>query len=317
MSSPRPDDDLELARRVLGGSEEAWHELIDRYTGLLRHTIRRFVRDQDDAATVYVTVLERLYRGQLAQYKGEARLGTWLVFVARHAALDHLRRTRGRHRAPTAICALGPVEQMLYTWRYLQGWSVEAVRERWRERGLSPEELDVALDRMEQALTRTARRRLDWDRRARALAAESGRFLEYVEQEHADSASRSWAGTPEARRLEQEAAAAAGRVRRVLESLAPAEREAVALRFDRGLSARQIAAEMGLSGPRRAFTLLEAAVRHLRRALRNGAEAMHSGPLSTSELATDGPSNLVGRGESGADQRRGRRHPEGGEVEPW
>lgn len=92
MSSPRPEDDLDLARRVLDGSEEAWHEFIDCYTGLLRHAIRRFVRDQDDAASIYVSVLERLYRGQLAQFKGEARFGTWLVFVARHAALDHRRR---------------------------------------------------------------------------------------------------------------------------------------------------------------------------------------------------------------------------------
>ena len=207
MPHPGPQEDLLLVHRILDGSLEAWHEFIERYTGLLNHTIRRVLRDRDDIATVYVGMLERLYRGQLSKYRGESRLGTWLVFVARSAALDHARRLHGRRRRPSA---------------------------------------DVP---------------------ARGVALQTERLLEYLAQQRAEGEERMWAHNPETLRLEREALAASHRVRAVVEALPPTEREVLALRFEQGLSAREIAGHLGLSSPRRAFTILDAAIRHVRRAL--------------------------------------------------
>lgn len=231
MPNSGPLDDLHLVHRILDGSLEAWHEFIESYTGLLNHTIRRVLRDHDDVATVYVAVLERLYRGRLAQYRGESRLGTWLVFVARSAALDHLRRRRGRRRPPGHLQAAGEADREAQSLRF------EPAR-----------------------------------RQATAVAAESGRLLAYLEQQRVENEERMWAQNPETLRLEREALAATHRIRAAIANLPAADREVLALRFERGFSARQIARHLGLSSQRRAFTILDATLRRVRRAMQVSTE---------------------------------------------
>ncbi len=267
MPNLGPPEDLDLAHRVLDGSLEAWHEFIERYTGLLHHTIRKVLRDRDDIATVYVAVLERLYRGQLAQYRGDARLETWLVFVGRSAALDYARRRRGRRRPPAHLQGLGELDREVYRLHFERGLGLDAVRHRMRESGVPADEVEASLGRVGEGVSPARRRTLAWDRQARAVAAESGRLLAYLEQQRVEAEERRWAQNPETLRLEREAFATMRRIRAVIETLPPADREVLALRFEQGLSARQIAARLGLSGPRRAFTILDAAVRHVRRAV--------------------------------------------------
>lgn len=267
MPAPEAEEDLLLVRQVLDGSIEAWHELILRYTGLIRHAIGQVVRDREDVATVHATVLEKLCHGQLARYRGEARLGTWLVFVARSSALDHRRRRRGRSRLPERLRALGPLDREVYRLRFEQGLEAVAIRPRLAALGFDPAALEASLERLESRLGRADYTRLAWEREARAVAAESGRLLRFLAEEREERARRAWAASPEVIRLERLAEETAGRIRATIESLPPSDREVLALRFDRGLPAKEIALRLGLEGSRQAFTRIDAALRRLRRAL--------------------------------------------------
>jgi RNA polymerase sigma factor (sigma-70 family) len=59
----------------------------------------------------------------------------------------------------------------------------------------------------------------------------------------------------------------AQRVRELLGELGDEEREIVRLRFEEGWTAQRIAKERGLRGQRRVYTILDGAIRKLRRKL--------------------------------------------------
>jgi len=58
--------DLDLAQAVSNGSVEAWHRLIDQYSGLIYTVVRRnlFAAKDDEVRTVFVDILEALYDGK-------------------------------------------------------------------------------------------------------------------------------------------------------------------------------------------------------------------------------------------------------------
>jgi RNA polymerase sigma factor (sigma-70 family) len=83
--------------------DEAWGRFVNRFSPLLLHTARSVVREHDHAMDAYAHVLERLRDEdgrRLRQYAEDPRsqFTTWLVIVARHLCLDHLRQRYGRFR---------------------------------------------------------------------------------------------------------------------------------------------------------------------------------------------------------------------------
>jgi RNA polymerase sigma factor (sigma-70 family) len=265
-----PQDDLRLASRAAAGSLLAWHEFVERYTGLINHTLRHILRDEEEVASVYVQVLERLYRGRLAQYRGESRLSTWLVLVARSAALDRLRQRRGRRQEPAELVRMGEATRELYRLHFENGLTLEAIRHRLRAAGRPVDTLEADLGRLRDAMSPARRRRLDYEQSARAVTARSGRELEYFENQRQESRVRMEAMNPEQILTEKEDLRVLSRVRNAMATLDPADREILALRFARGFSAREIAEQLGLESPRRAFTRLSTALRRVRRALETG-----------------------------------------------
>ncbi len=267
MLKPDPKADFALAKQITGGSLEAWHEFIDRYTGLIKHSIVRVLDDPDEVATVYVAVLEGLYDGQLKQFKGESQLSTWLVFVARSKALDHYRRLHGRRTLPACIEELSETEQQLYKMRFEQGLSLDAIRHRMEAKGSDSIDLGGTIARIGDLLSRSNHNRLDWNRRARQVGAESGRFLAFLEEQRRQAASRSRIANPETQLIAKEAASTVIKIRAAIDELDIDDRKIISLRFDHNLSARQIADRLSLSGPRRAYTLIESAIRRVRRTI--------------------------------------------------
>ncbi len=91
--------DRALARRILGGDEEAFRELFDRFfPRLYRFALARLPGDPDSARDIvqqtFCQAIERL-----DTYRGEAALYTWFCQICRNAVADHYRRNgRGATR---------------------------------------------------------------------------------------------------------------------------------------------------------------------------------------------------------------------------
>lgn len=262
-------EDLVLVQEIRGGSTEAWHSFIERYSGLIYSVLRRHLYDEESIRSVYVDTLERLYKGTLETFEGRSALSTWLVLVARSSALDHLRRQFGRRELPVGIKRLSRRDQQIFRLYFLEGLSVDAVRHWASENGasISVEDLAATLRRIESGVGSRVMRRIAYDVCASSAGAASGRMLEFLDWHRAKQAEKSRRRTPEQDLLDKEARATAARARELLDELPEAERVVLKLRFERGWTAAKIAEELGLESPRRAYTAIDRGLRYLRNLL--------------------------------------------------
>ncbi len=262
----RLQEDLTLIEMILGGSTAHWHAFVDRYAGLIYSVIRRqlFAEDDDEVRTVFADVLEALYQGKLAEFRGSSELSTWLIVVSRGKALDHLRHLQGRRKMPQGYDSLSPLEQQVFRLHHVEGLSFDAVIHSLHSAGVSAsaESVAHAVLKIEGTLDRHYLRRLESESRAPALGVVSGRLLDYMT--HADIERERNTERPDDGLERQEIERMAERVRGLLAELTEEEREVVRLRFEEGLTAQQIADERGLVGQRRVYTIIDRALRRLR-----------------------------------------------------
>ncbi len=83
--------DAELVAAALGGSQEAFRELVLRFERPVYTLILRMVHDASTAEDLAQEVFVKAYR-RLAAYDPARKLSSWLFKVAHNTAIDHLRR---------------------------------------------------------------------------------------------------------------------------------------------------------------------------------------------------------------------------------
>lgn len=104
-------DESELIARAIAGSEDAFVALLERHQGRVRAYLGSYSRDAAVVDDLAQEVFLAAYR-TLATYKGDAPLGIWLMGIARHRALEHLRSEARRHSHET-----GGLKGALARWR--------------------------------------------------------------------------------------------------------------------------------------------------------------------------------------------------------
>jgi RNA polymerase sigma factor (sigma-70 family) len=80
-----------LVQVAADGNEQAWQELVDRYTGLLWSVARAYGLPAADAADVVQTAWLRLVE-RLGSLREPDRVAAWLATTVRHECLRTLRR---------------------------------------------------------------------------------------------------------------------------------------------------------------------------------------------------------------------------------
>lgn len=85
--------DTELVSFVLGGQQDAFALLIERYKDAVQNLAYRMLSNVTEAEDVTQEVFVRAYT-QLATYKPTHKFSTWLLSIASHLAIDQLRRRR-------------------------------------------------------------------------------------------------------------------------------------------------------------------------------------------------------------------------------
>lgn len=266
----RLQEDLALIEMILGGSTAHWHAFVDRYAGLIYSVVRRqlFVEDEDEVRTVFTDVLEALYRGKLAEFRGSSELSTWLIVVSRGKALDHLRHLQGRRKLPQGHEALSHFEQQVFKFHHVEGLGFDAVIHSLHSAGLpaSAEMVAHAVLKIEGTLDKHYLRRLESEAKAPALGVVSGRLLDYMRHANIER-DRAGDENPGDVLDREEVERLAARVKELLGELSDEEQAVVRLRFEEGWTAQKIADERGLEGQRRVYTILDGAFRKLRKLL--------------------------------------------------
>ena len=86
-------DDAVLVARIVGGDLAAFEQLMRRHNTALFRAARAIVRDDADAEDVVQEAYIAAYR-HLPEFRGEARLSTWLTRIVINQALARLRARR-------------------------------------------------------------------------------------------------------------------------------------------------------------------------------------------------------------------------------
>lgn len=97
MSKELPQDDPQLVERLRDPARcrEAFGEVIGRYSEPLYWLIRRMVNSHDDANDLLQNTFMKAWQA-LENFRGDARLSTWLYKIAVNESITHLDRERRR-----------------------------------------------------------------------------------------------------------------------------------------------------------------------------------------------------------------------------
>jgi len=267
-------DSIELVQRILSGSTEAWHEFLDRYSGLIYGIVRRQLaaEDEDDVRSVYVDVLKQLYDRDLARYRDGSDLPTWLMVLAKRRAFDHLRARYGRIRKPAGFANLTDLEREVLRIYYVENASLEIVVHTlaWAGYSATADEVVTAIQQIEDTLDRRFLKRLQEEHRARKTGMGPASLLRYVIHQRIEFERQSRGVSPDAALMEKEASDAAKSIRTLISKLPGREREIIELRFGRGWTAKQISDALGLKGQRKAYSVIDRVIRKLKTLMEDG-----------------------------------------------
>jgi RNA polymerase sigma-70 factor (ECF subfamily) len=96
MEMPQPctseDPTLDALK---AGSEHAFRCLFEQERDRLQNFVAKIIDDRDEAENIVQETFAEAYR-QIDDFRGEAKVSTWLFSIARHLAYGHLRKTK-RH----------------------------------------------------------------------------------------------------------------------------------------------------------------------------------------------------------------------------
>lgn len=89
----RPDSpDARLVSAIRSGDEQAMAQLYDRYSSIVYSVALRILGDVGAAEDILQDVFMQLWRNPMAFDASRGRLRAWLAVIARHRAIDTLRK---------------------------------------------------------------------------------------------------------------------------------------------------------------------------------------------------------------------------------
>jgi RNA polymerase sigma-70 factor (ECF subfamily) len=101
-------DEMRLVARIRAGDQQAMSELYDRYGKVVYAVSLRVLQDAAAAEDVLQDVFLQLWRKPDAFDASRGNLAAWLAVIARHRAIDRLRKRRPEVDIEDCVIAGGP-----------------------------------------------------------------------------------------------------------------------------------------------------------------------------------------------------------------
>jgi RNA polymerase sigma factor (sigma-70 family) len=84
-------NEKEIISRVLGGDLNSFKLLVNQYERLVTCVVKRVIQHQEDEQDICQEVFIKVYKN-LASFKFQSKLSTWIVQIAYSSALNHLKK---------------------------------------------------------------------------------------------------------------------------------------------------------------------------------------------------------------------------------
>lgn len=106
-------NELDLIQQLREGDEQAFKSLVTNYQDLVFNTAVGIVQNSEDAEDVAQEVFIQVYRS-IDQFKGDARLSTWIYRITTTKALDHIRSRKRKKRFAFITSLFGPNDELVH-----------------------------------------------------------------------------------------------------------------------------------------------------------------------------------------------------------
>ncbi len=99
-------EDPVLIKAVLGGNNQAFRVLAERYHGLIYSAVRGILGDHQEVDETVQNAIIKIYRG-LSRFRGDAKFSSWVYRIARNESLTTLSKQRTNQVSLSCIADLG------------------------------------------------------------------------------------------------------------------------------------------------------------------------------------------------------------------
>jgi RNA polymerase sigma factor (sigma-70 family) len=244
---------------------EAWREFLTTYSRHIYKVIRSCEHEDDDCDDCFVFVCEQLKRREfrrLLQFQpdGLANFSTWLIVVVRNLVRDWQRKKRGRPRPFQSVRRLSVLEQEIYHCVYEEGLGL--VETYWLLRPRFPQVTHELVNKTVDLISTTLSARQRWLLRIRRPSFQSVDDLERKGSPQAQVVDSS--PSPEERAIRREREEA---LKKAFAELSQRERVILRLRYEKGLSLKQIARIAKIQSPQMADFRIQKILAHLKKRL--------------------------------------------------
>jgi RNA polymerase sigma-70 factor (ECF subfamily) len=106
-------NELELIQQLRAGDEQAFKSLVTNYQDLVYNTALGIVQNSEDAEDVAQEVFIQVCRS-IDQFKGDARLSTWIYRITTTKALDHIRSRKRKKRFAFITSLFGANDELVH-----------------------------------------------------------------------------------------------------------------------------------------------------------------------------------------------------------
>jgi len=254
--------DPELIAHFQRNPEEAYAELLKRFSPVIIRMIRRFMHDRDEVMEVYTSICERLRANNfkaLRRFRINKEITPWLSVVVANACRDRFRKTRSVSVPQSVIDKLDPREKLVFRYYYQDRMPQSEIEHILGGKHDMPStELDVAhaLDKIESLLSVNKRWHL-----LNALAQNRATLsIEDLAEVGFEAASTDKPDLNLDEDLDDVA-----RLNLALEQLDVQDRLMVLLRYEQRMKACEIAESLSLENHKYVYTRLRTIVGKLRR----------------------------------------------------
>lgn len=93
LNSSKANEDYQLVVKAIGGNQQAYAELMDRYRHSIYHTMLRMVGNREDADDLTLEAFGKAFV-KLPTYAPRYAFSTWLFKIAINNAIDYIRKKR-------------------------------------------------------------------------------------------------------------------------------------------------------------------------------------------------------------------------------
>ena len=259
-------NDAELIAHFRRNPEEAYGELLRRYSAVILRMIRRFMHDQDEVMEVYTAVCERLrakdFRA-LRRFQVTNELTPWLSVVVANACRDRFRKLKAVSVPKSVIGKLDEREQLIFKYYYQRRLEHQEIAETIKgKHDMDCTTYDVieAIGKINDLLSINKR----WHLLMALNQNSASPSLEDLREVGIEATSSDTVEKSEEEEIRLETI---HKLNDALEVLDPEDQLLVLLRFEHGMKASEIADAMSIEDHKYVYTRLRTVTNRLRRTL--------------------------------------------------